>query len=115
MRICILSEYFHPDNTGGTPTVLSNLARYLKDQHPDLQIDVLASRNLYRGAGGPLPAYENWDGIKILRLRAPKSNRPSTALRLAAGMVFTLTAFRKLNQRPRYDLLFVVTNPPPCP
>lgn len=115
MRICILSEYFYPDNTGGTPTVLSNLARYLKDQHPALSIDVIASRHLYRGDDALLPAYENWGGIKILRLRAPKSNRPSTALRLAAGLVFTFAALRKLRQRPRYDLLFVVTNPPTLP
>lgn len=115
MRICIITEYFYPDNAGGTPMVLSNLARYLKDQHPDLQIDVITSRNLYRGESAGLPLYEVWDGIKIFRLRTPKSNRPSTALRLAAGLVFTTAVFRKLNRRPRYDLLFIVTNPPTLP
>ncbi|MBV9866508.1 MAG: glycosyltransferase family 4 protein [Abitibacteriaceae bacterium] len=115
MKICIITEYFYPDNAGGTPLVLSNLARYLKDHHPDLKIDVITSCNLYRGESEDLLRYEDWDGIKIFRLRTPKSNRPSTALRLAAGLVFTTAVFHKLMRRPRYDLLFIVTNPPTLP
>lgn len=115
MRICLISEYFYPDNAGGTGAVLSNLARYLQDEYPDLQLDVITSRNLYRGEADSLPLHENWDGINICRLQTPKSNRPSAALRLAAGTLFTAAAFRKLALRPRYDLLFVVTSPPMLP
>lgn len=115
MRICLISEYFYPDNAGGTGTVLSNLARYLQDEYSNIQLDVITSRNLYRGEADSLPSQENWAGINISRIQTPKSNRPSAALRLAAGTLFTAAAFRKLALRRRYDLLFVVTSPPMLP
>ena len=114
MRIAVLCEYFHPDNSGGTPTDLSELARVLKDSRPDLELDVLTSRNLYRPAGleGPLVPREDWGGVKIERLRTPKSNRAGMAFRLAAGTLFSMAALCRLLTRRRYDLLFIVTNPP---
>jgi glycosyltransferase involved in cell wall biosynthesis len=115
MKICLISEYFYPDNTGGTGTVLSHLARYLKDHYADLEIDVITSKNLYRGEAVKLPRQENWDGIRIFRLHTPKSNRPSTALRLVAGLVFTAATFGKLLRSRRYDVVFLVTNPPTLP
>ncbi|HEX8833639.1 MAG TPA: hypothetical protein VF719_05535, partial [Abditibacteriaceae bacterium] len=115
MKICLLCEYFYPDNTGGTGTVLSNLARHLKDTYPDVEIDVITSTHLYRGEAKDLPLEENWEGIRIFRLKTPKSNRPSTVLRLAAGFAYTVATYRKLNRLPRYDLTFVVTNPPTLP
>ncbi len=115
MRICLICEYFHPDNTGGTPTVLSHLARYLQDHYADLKIEVITSTNLYRAEQTQLSRFENWQGVRIFRLKTPKSNRPSTALRLAAGAVFTGAVFFKLLRRPRYDLVFIVTNPPTLP
>jgi glycosyltransferase involved in cell wall biosynthesis len=112
MRVCILTEYFHPDSTGGTGTVLSDLARHLKAHHDDLQIDVMTSKNLYRGTAAGLPQQEVWGGLTIFRLRTPQSNRPSTALRLAAGLAFTLSVMRRLLVGRRYDVVLVVTNPP---
>jgi len=44
MKIAIICEYFHPDNSGGTPTDLSELARCLKDRYTDIEIDILTSR-----------------------------------------------------------------------
>ena len=114
MRICILCEYFHPDNSGGTPTVLSQLARVLHDEY-GLQIEVITSRNWYRGKGKRLPALSNWDGIGIFRLNTPPSNQPRAAWRLAAGAFFTIAALAKLWTRPRPDVVFVVTNPPTAP
>ena len=49
MRICVLSEYFHPDNTGGTGPVMSGLVRHLKDHYDGLEIDVITSNKLFRG------------------------------------------------------------------
>jgi glycosyltransferase involved in cell wall biosynthesis len=115
MKICLISEYFHPDNTGGTGTVLSRLARYLQDHYGDVKIHVITSKNLYRGGDEKLPAHENWQGIEITRLQTPKSNRPSTALRLAAGLVFTMAVLRRLLRHSRYDMVFIVTNPPTLP
>lgn len=112
MRICILNEFFFPDATGGTGTVLSSLARSLCDQHPDMEIDVLTSRHLYRGAAGRLPAREDWRGIGIARLATPCPNRLPTLLRLAANAVFALAALMVLLRRRPYDLLLIGTAPP---
>jgi len=99
---------------GGTPTMLSNLTGYLREKYPQLSIDVITSRNLYRG-DEKLPSRENQNGINVIRLNTPKSNRPSTLLRLTTGMIFTLAVMRRLFAHGRYDLVFVVTNPPTAP
>lgn len=116
MRICILSEYFYPDSTGGTGTVLSKLIRHLKDNNPSLEIDVIASRNLFRGEVGTLVGKEEWDGVNIFRLKSPAPRKKSVKRRLAANMVFTVRTFtRLLTARRKYDLVMVVTAPPTLP
>lgn len=115
MKLCLITEYFFPEDTGGTPTILSDLLRYLKDRYADLEIDVITSNNLYRRAGGKLPAFEHWDGINIIRVNSPRSNRPSTALRLLTGCVFAVKALARLRRAHAYDLLVVGTNPPAAP
>ena len=114
MKIAVLSEYFYPENSGGTPTDMSDLWRELKATSPDLDVDVITSRNLYRedGSKSALPRFEHWGGLNIKRLRLPKSNRPSMLLRLFFGGVFAFAALLELLRRRRYDLVFVVTNPP---
>lgn len=113
MRICIIREYFFPDMTG--PTVMSDLARALADQH-HLDIDVITSRNSY---GDPTQSYEpftDWDGIQITRLASPHTKRPSTMLRLLAGVLFTINAFLTLMLRRRkYDVLCALSCPPMLP
>ncbi len=115
MKICLISEYFYPDSAGGTPTVLSHLARHLKDNFADVQLDVITSTSLYRGEANSLVRFENWRGVHISRLQTPKSNRPSTLLRLLAGAAFSGAVLLKLLRRSRPDLLFIVTNPPTLP
>jgi len=115
MRVCLLCEYFYPDSAGGPGAVFSSLARQLKDAYPELDIEVITSKNTYRGQSLALPTYENWQGIKIFRLRTPKSNRASTLQRLVLGGVFTLAALGKMLLRRRYDLVLLVTNPPSLP
>ncbi|MEI7831973.1 MAG: glycosyltransferase family 4 protein [bacterium] len=115
MKICLITEYFYPEDSGGTPTVLSQLMRYMKDHYKDLEIDVVTSNNLYRSAGGKLPAFVDWNGIKIYRLNSPRSNQPSTIVRLIAGAVFSTMALTKLFSSRKYDLVVVGTNPPSSP
>jgi colanic acid biosynthesis glycosyl transferase WcaI len=112
MRLCILTEYF--DDTGSTPTILSNLTGYLKEKYPQLSIDVITSHNVYRG-DAHLRSGEAPNGVNVIRLKTPKSNRRSTLLRLTTGMIFTLAAMRRLFAHGRYDLVLVVTNPPALP
>ncbi|MHB9024891.1 MAG: glycosyltransferase family 4 protein [Armatimonadota bacterium] len=113
MRIAILNEYFYPEQSGGTPTVLSQLAHTLKANHPEISIDVFTSRNMYRTVTATPPEEEIWDGIHIHRLSCPKSNRPSMALRFLAGVWFSLRVFAVLCRHPRFDLVFVLGSPPP--
>lgn len=115
MKICLVTEYFYPEDTGGTPTVLSQLMRHLKDTYADLEIDVVTSNNLYRRAGGKLAAYEDWQGVRIHRLNVPRSNQPSTAKRLLAGCVFAGAGLLRLFNARQYDALLVGTNPPAAP
>jgi glycosyltransferase involved in cell wall biosynthesis len=114
VRIAVLSEYFYPDNAGGTPTDLSDLWRELRSRYPDFMVEVITSRNLYRATGntGPLPRFDHWEGLDIKRLRVPKSNRPSMLLRILCGGIFALAALSELLRRRRYDMVFIVTNPP---
>ena len=114
MRICIINEFFHPDNTGGTGTVLSNLARELRDRYEHVEIDVVTSRNQYRAEGGRLPAFENWHDVRIHRLASPKPGR-STALRLIANLIFSCMSLLHLLRRRRYDIVLVGTAPPTSP
>ncbi len=116
MRICLITEYFHPENSGGSPTMLSELMRYLHDHYADIDIDVITSANLYRTPGGKLSPFEDWDGIRIHRVGAPKSNRDSTALRLLYGFLFSGRALFTAERIARNcDLVLVGTNPPSAP
>jgi colanic acid biosynthesis glycosyl transferase WcaI len=116
MKICVLSEYFYPDSTGGTGAVLSSLLRHLKDTYHDLEIEVITSKNLFRGEAQTLARSENWDGIQISRLKTPQPRKKSMRRRLAANLLFTGAAFRALMaRRKKYDLVMVVTAPPTLP
>lgn len=115
MKVCLISEYFYPDNAGGTGTVLSGLTRQLKDTYPDLEIEVITSRNVYRGQGGDLPSHENWDGISIHRVKAPKAHASAIKKRLLTNLRFTFQVFKKMVWRGDYDLVLVSTAPPCMP
>ena len=115
MRVCIVNEFFHPDSTGGTGTVLSHLVRYLKDHHSEITIDVITTRSLYRGEKTFLSLSENWDGVNISRIGVPRPRSAKTSVRLIAGWLFSVAALLKLMKRRRYDLVLVTTAPPTLP
>ena len=112
MRICIINEFFYPDNTGGTGTVLSDLVRSLREIDPALEIDVVTSTNLYRRTQAKLPASEDWNGVKIHRVATPHPNALPVPLRLGANLLFCVSAFAKLLKLPLYDAVLVGTAPP---
>jgi colanic acid biosynthesis glycosyl transferase WcaI len=112
MHICIINEYFYPDNAGGTGTVLSDLVRSLRETFSDIEVDVVTSNNLYRQQSVPLPAYEEWNGVRIFRLATPRPNGLSPLLRLGANLLFCLFALTKLMRLGKYDAVLVGTAPP---
>lgn len=95
--------------------MLSNLVQQMRKTHFDLQVDVIASRHLYRGSKDAelLPAYEEWDGVRIFRVNSPKVDTSSTSKRLKSNVQFSIAALRKLLSLPRYDAVLVSTAPPP--
>lgn len=115
MRICIINEFFHPDSTGGTGTVLSSLVRHLRERYPDLSIEVITTRSLYRDEKQVLPARESWEGVDIFRIGVPRPRNASMLPRLSAGLLFSLGALLKLAIRPRFDCVLVTTAPPTLP
>ena len=116
MRICVLSEYFYPDTTGGTGTVMSGLVRHLHDHYQDVEIDVVTSQNIFRGETGQLPARENWGGVQIRRVASPVASKNSTRRRLLSNLLFTGASLRAmLTSRRKYDMVLVVTAPPTLP
>ncbi|MGI4788510.1 MAG: glycosyltransferase family 4 protein [Janthinobacterium lividum] len=112
MRICIVNEFFYPDNTGGTGTVLSDLVRSLREIDTGIEIDVVTSNNLYRQADADLPAYENWNGVNIHRLATPRPNGLPMPLRLASNLLFCGLALVKLVSLRPYDVILLGTAPP---
>lgn len=112
LRICIVNEFFYPDDAGGTGAVLSSLAESLRASYPNVQIDVIASSNLYRKAVSNLPAYEEWNGIHIYRVAAPSAKGLRPAQRLAANAVFSAKALFRLLRKKSYDAILIGTAPP---
>ena len=115
MKICLISEYFYPDSTGGTGTVLSNLVRHLRDNYDDVEIDVVTGNKSYRGESGDLGAHQDWDGVQIRRLDTPRAHATSIKKRLLTNLKFSLATLRELLGRGRYDLVLVSTAPPVLP
>ena len=112
LRICIVNEFFFPDDTGGTGTVLAELAKTLREEYGDVDIDVITSNKLYRRWDARLSAYEEWDGIRIFRLDTPHPGGLSPTRRLAANAQFGIRALQKLLRLGRYDALLIGTAPP---
>jgi len=112
MHVCIVNEFFYPDSTGGTGTVLSDLVRSLRETFDDVDVDVVTSKNLYREPDVSLPGYEEWNGVRIHRLSTPRPNGLSPLFRLGANLLFCLYALVKLVRLGGYDVLLVGTAPP---
>ena len=118
MKICLITETFYPDDSDPVAILLSQLMRHLQDTYADLKIDVVTSVNLFKQPCERLALYEYWDGIQIFRVNTPRKRRSSMAVRLLAGVFFSMTAalkVRRLHRQECYDLIVFGTNPPSLP
>jgi colanic acid biosynthesis glycosyl transferase WcaI len=112
-RICVLTEYFYPEDGGGTGMVMGELCRGIRLLAPDASITVITSNNLYRSGKHKLATRETWLGIEIYRVNTPKSNHSSNFVRLLYGFYFMLrTIIMLFRLRNHYDVVLAVTNPP---
>lgn len=112
IRICIINEFFYPDTSGGTGTVLTSLAETLQENYDQVSTDVITSSNLYRAEAESLPAYEDWKGIHIHRVSAPNAKGLKPLRRLLANTIFSAKVLFKLLRQKRYDAILVGTAPP---
>ena len=114
-RVCVLNEFFYPNDEGGTGAVLSALVADLKREHPELDIDVVTSRFFYRSGSNDLPPTDTWNGVRIFRVDSPQARGVSTPKRLVANAAFAHAVFRKLSKlhaQKRYDVILVSSAPP---
>ncbi len=115
MHICILNEFFYPDNTGGTGSVLSDLVSSMRKKECNTSIDVITSRFCYRYNEELLNSYEEWNDIRIFRVDSPKSHKKKTLSRLLINFIFSYLVLMKLlylNKQKKYDVILVSTAPP---
>jgi colanic acid biosynthesis glycosyl transferase WcaI len=112
IRLCIVNEFFYPDNGGGTGSVLSDLTKTLRASYPQLKIDAVTSRNLYRDKDVVLPEFEDWDDVSIYRVKTSHSAGLSAAKRIIINTVFGMRALRTLLKHGPYDAILIGTAPP---
>ena len=118
MNICLITEDFYPNSSEAVAILLSQLMRYLHDTYDDINIDVITSANSIKEPSEILAPYENWGGIQIFRVNTPRSKRPSVAVRLLSGAIFSIVAAKKvkyLHSKENYNLIILGTNPPSSP
>ncbi|CAN5670503.1 glycosyltransferase family 4 protein [soil metagenome] len=113
MRILLANEFFYPDVMGGTPKVLSELARALRDGYGD-EIDVVTSMNSYRDPSVRFSPWEKWDGIRIHRLNTPHWSQKSTPQRLLGNLLFTRRAAARMQRIPA-DVALISSAPTTLP
>jgi len=112
LRICIVNEFFYPDDAGGTGAVLSTLAETLKASFNNIEIDIVTSSNLYRKEVASLPSYEEWSGVHIYRLDAPDAKGRNAVSRLYANTILSVKALTFLLRKRQYDAILISTAPP---
>ncbi len=115
MKVCLITEFFYPDNTGSSPTLLSNLVRELCSNY-EIEFNVITSRSLYRENNVKLPKFEEWEGSRIVRVNTPPSNRMRGPARPLAGLIFAAAALRAMErEKVKFDVVLVTSNPPAAP
>ena len=115
LKVCLITEFFYPDSTGSSPTLLSNLVRELSASH-GVEFDVITSRSLYRENNIKLAKFEEWEGSHIVRVNTPPSNRMRGPARPLAGLIFAVAALRAMERRKKaFDVVLVTSNPPAAP
>ena len=112
-RICIVSEFFHPESETGTGKVVTDIATLLSKKH-GFQVEVICSRRSYL-TGEPYAAREVWNEIPIRRLNSPNWNRSGTVKRSIANLILAWKAAMALLTSGHYDAVLVTTAPPFMP
>lgn len=110
MRIVFVNRYFYPDHSA-TSQLLYDLARHLVQQ--ELDVHVVASRQLYNNPTSGLPHEEQHEGIVIHRLDTSSLGRANLWGRALDYATFYLSAALALFKHVRAgDVVVAKTDPP---
>lgn len=113
LKVCILSEFFYPDNHSGTGKAVSDIASHLAKAH-NADVDVYCGALTYND-GSRMKSNENWDGIQIRRISYPDWNRAGVSKRSVCNVILSLKAAVKLLVKKKYDVILVTSAPPFMP
>ena len=109
IRILLLNRFFYPDQSA-TSQMLTDLAEDLVGR--GYQVTVIAGRYVHNDPARLLPAWEEWNGIRIHRVRTSGFGRGSLAGRLLDYASFFPAAFFRALRIPRPDCVIALSDPP---
>lgn len=111
MRVLILTQVFYPD-TVSVSQHLTDLAEHLAAHNYD--VNVFSSKYPYEEKVVTYPAFEEYKGIKIHRLRQTKLGKKNTFYRIIDFLTFYISIGWKLLfiKTKEYDIIIGTTVPP---
>lgn len=113
LRVCILSEFFYPDNNSGTGKAVTDIARHLS-QESNVDVDVICGARSYLN-GALLSGSASLDDIDIRRISYPDWNRSGVTKRSLCNIILALKSAWRLMLLPKYDVILVTSAPPFMP
>ncbi len=113
MKVLFIELYYFP-SIASTAQLLSQLCNRLVEEHPEIELSVLASDLGYSGNEADLERGFKIDPrIQMKRISVPKADKNKLSLRLIAYLIYYLRASLFLIfQSHKYDKIISLSNPP---
>lgn len=111
MKVLIISQVFWPDEVS-TSQHLTDLANELiKNGH---EVSVICSRHAYEHPATTYPPFDDYNGVKIKRLKNTGLGKKNILTRLTDFFSFNFLLYFELKkiQRNQYDVILGMTSPP---
>jgi glycosyltransferase involved in cell wall biosynthesis len=109
MRILLLNQAFHPDVVA-TAQYLTDVALALTQGGHE--VTVLTGASGYDDPGRRFPAEEEWQGIRILRIRSIRFRKDRRWTRAVDFGLYTALCAARLAVLPPFDVVVALTSPP---
>ena len=110
-HILFVTEFFHPDLCASAVVAADHLTK-IAAARPDWRITVITSQRAWNSPNTLYPLFEDWAGLKILRVRRPAVSRTSLLRRGWGFIEFGYQAVRCARALPQVDLVIGTTAPP---
>ncbi|WP_336798473.1 glycosyltransferase family 4 protein [Exiguobacterium acetylicum] len=112
-NLVFVINYFYPDYAS-TGQLMTELCMHLKN---DFNITVIAaqpgySNETYKGRSKNIFEEEQWNGLKIIRIRLPKVNKNSKISRAKYIINYFILANFVLLKEKNVDLIYTISQPP---